>query len=152
MNIYTCRKGQALVETALILILIMMISLAITEFSRAWFTKNSTKNAVRQGARTAAVTDNLTPFGLTACPIADPCSSANEVLEAVCCESVGVKRAHTQVSLTFDDKDSSGDITTGDAVTVTASFNEPGFFIVGGGTWPWASDLVFDVDASMRYE
>jgi Flp pilus assembly protein TadG len=54
------QAGQTLIETALVLFLILMILLGIAEFSRAWFTKNSIKNAARQGARVAAVESGIT--------------------------------------------------------------------------------------------
>ena len=37
------QQGQTLIETAIILIVLLLIVFGITEFARAWFTKNSLK-------------------------------------------------------------------------------------------------------------
>ncbi|MEI6207934.1 MAG: TadE/TadG family type IV pilus assembly protein [Desulfuromonadales bacterium] len=48
-------KGQALVEFALILPLLLLLLFGIIEFGRAFFQKNMTINAAREGARFAVV-------------------------------------------------------------------------------------------------
>ncbi|MFH1277905.1 MAG: TadE family protein [Candidatus Eisenbacteria bacterium] len=48
-------RGQAVVEFALVLPLILLILLGITEFGRAFWTLNVVSQAAREGARLAAV-------------------------------------------------------------------------------------------------
>lgn len=142
MKIYKNIKGQTLIETALVLVILLVILLGITEFSRAWFTKNSLKNAVRQGARVAVVTTPpIANFSSLTCPNSD-----NVVISSVCSQP-GVP-AGTNVTLNC----SPTPCTSGSTVRVQAVLNNPNFFIVGGGIWPWGKGFTTTVDASMRYE
>ncbi|WP_051292914.1 TadE/TadG family type IV pilus assembly protein [Citrifermentans bremense] len=50
------QKGQAMVELALLLPLLLLIVFGITEFGRAFYIKNALTNAAREGARRASVT------------------------------------------------------------------------------------------------
>ena len=50
-----CRKGQALVEFALVLPLLALLIMGILEFGRAWNTKQILTDAAREGARLAVV-------------------------------------------------------------------------------------------------
>ena len=52
-------KGQAMVETALVLMLLVVLIFGMTEFGRAMYTKNTLNNAARAGARAAIVTNPL---------------------------------------------------------------------------------------------
>jgi len=160
------QKGQTLIETAFILIVILLILLGISEFSRAWFVKNTLKNAVRQGARVAAVTprDNLptTNFNCVnpTCP-----DTANPVKTAVCCQAGVPKKAEnwsgSADGVTLTCKNQSGTviacntIISGGSVDVNATSTF--LFIIGNtGTgnsllpWPKANSL--STTASMRYE
>jgi Flp pilus assembly protein TadG len=154
-NLYN-REGQTLIETALVLFLLLIILLGITEFSRAWFNKNSLKNAARHGVRIAVVTDSITSASNVACgnscPATSPPTTTTHIIEAVCC-SPGVRNdSDTDVSLTFTDDDSSGGLNKGDTVTISADFSDSDFFIVGGSPWPWPKEMNTNVSASMRYE
>jgi len=51
------RRGQALVEFALILPLLMLVLFGIVEFGRAWNAKQVLTDAAREGARLAVVGD-----------------------------------------------------------------------------------------------
>ncbi len=51
-------RGQALVELALILPILLMLLLGIFEFGRAWNTKQVITDAAREGARLAVVQNN----------------------------------------------------------------------------------------------
>ena len=55
------RKGQVLVETAIILPILLLLIFGLIDFGRAMYTKNTLNNAARAGARVAAVTKSLTP-------------------------------------------------------------------------------------------
>jgi hypothetical protein len=176
VKIHKRTEGQTLIETAIVLFLLLLILLGITEFARAWYTKNSLKNAVRHGVRIAVVTPK-TPapgFNPTVVPPPPPpppvgtysncqghaCPSTltnnNEIIDAVCCSS-GVQNRNfndpdggTRVSLTYIDEDGSTTLTTGDTILVSAQTNFK--FIVGDSPWPWARIQTFTAEASMRYE
>lgn len=62
------QKGQALVELALLLPLLLLIVFGITEFGRAFYIKNALTNAAREGARRASVSATD--------PTADPARAA----------------------------------------------------------------------------
>lgn len=55
----TRRKGQGLVEFALIVPLFLILLLAMVEFGRAWMTKNILTGAAREAVRVAAVQVNF---------------------------------------------------------------------------------------------
>lgn len=146
MNKVHRQKGQTLIETALILFIILLILLGIAEFARAWYTKNSLKNAARSGARLAVVTPNLTDINATSCP------SENALINAIC-TSPGLKNnSMTTVTIDVVGKSGANKAVTGDTISVSISFNDPNFFIVGGGIWPWPKALTTTETASMRYE
>lgn len=137
----TNTKGQTLVETALILIVFLIILLGIVEFSRAWYMKNSLKNGVRHAVRMASVTPGITEAGPEACP-------GSNVITAAVCNSPGVKDASTQVSLRIIADGPSG--LPGDEVTVTAEHNFD--MVVGGGIFPWDKTVTLITNATMRHE
>jgi Flp pilus assembly protein TadG len=62
-------KGQALVEFALVVPILLLLMVGIMEFSRGWMTKNILTGAAREGARAAAVGE-------------DGSAAANRVLDA----------------------------------------------------------------------
>lgn len=150
-------QGQTLIETAIVLIVLLLIALGITEFARAWYTKNSLKNAARQGARAAVVTSDITNETdrvKTSTPDPATCGSltGNDRVYCYIWISPGIKNG---AKATIEITDTSGDGTvpnTDDTVRVIVSdyFD----FIVGGSSssfWPW-SDQTFSADATMRYE
>jgi Flp pilus assembly protein TadG len=51
------QRGQAVVEFALVLPLLLLLVFGVTEFGRAWMTKNILTSAAREGCRVAVVTD-----------------------------------------------------------------------------------------------
>ena len=51
-------QGQALVEMALVLPILLILMLGILEFGRAWYTKQVITDAAREGARLAVVQNN----------------------------------------------------------------------------------------------
>jgi hypothetical protein len=162
-------RGQALIETAIVLVLLLIILFGITEFSRAWFVRNSLKNGVRSGARLAAVTCGITIpkfSGLctswpdSACqppPAVVPanCNGSgsennNAIIAAVCC-SLGVSKEqqdNTIVTVKTLPQAPSG--LTADVITVSASSTF--HFVIGGGIWPWPESTPIGAEASMRHE
>lgn len=53
------QKGQAMVELALLLPLLLSLVFGITEFGRALYMKNTLVNAAREGARRASISPNV---------------------------------------------------------------------------------------------
>jgi Flp pilus assembly protein TadG len=48
--------GQALVETGIVIVLLVVLSMGVIEFGRAWMVGNMITHAARDGARAAALT------------------------------------------------------------------------------------------------
>lgn len=174
MGTYKRTEGQTLIETAIILFLLLLILLGITEFSRAWYTKNSLKNAVRHGARIAVVTDGIDPtpraLNQSPCPSTgytncaeNTCPSNptdnDDIRDAVCCSPGVQNRAinnnpngprGTEVIITYTDDDTSVSLSNGDTVSVCARTQFQS--VVGSSFWPWLQNILITTDASMRYE
>lgn len=55
----TCERGQAAVELAVILPVILLLAIGLIEMARAWRNHQVVTNAAREGARTAAVANPL---------------------------------------------------------------------------------------------
>jgi hypothetical protein len=158
MKISNKQEGQTLIETALILFIILLIVLGIAEFSRAWYAKNSIKNAARQGARVAVVTPNAP---ITLCPNNPmPCDQTrsftncpgSDVIINSVCNSAGVSSASTRVSRCFIN--GPGPLTTldsGDTVNVCVQTD----FATAVPKFPGLGNILpttLHADASMRYE
>jgi Flp pilus assembly protein TadG len=69
------QKGQALVEFALILPLLLLLLFGVFEFGRAMFIKNTLNNAARAAARVAVVTPKLTDITYDAGNFSAPSTS-----------------------------------------------------------------------------
>jgi Flp pilus assembly protein TadG len=156
-------KGQTLIETALILFLLLIVVFGITEFARAWYTKNSLKNAVRQGARVAAVLSPNTNFtsSIFSCTnFSCTTPSTDQLMYAVCCQPGIPKRPENATTITVTCYDSSGTLLSSCAGssgivsggTVKVSGSTTFFFMIGGAPWPWSKTVTITTDASMRYE
>jgi len=59
INKFREKKGQSILELALILPIMLTLILGITEFGRAWMAMNVLTGAVREGARLASVTPDV---------------------------------------------------------------------------------------------
>lgn len=167
METFRRQKGQTIIETAFILTLLLLILLGITEFARAWYMKNSLKNAVRDGARKAVVSVSITP---TIDPV-DPndrpyvnCTGAcpsgttidnTYIKNAVCCVSGIPNRQFndpqggTRVSITYTDADGNSSLNAGDTILVSAQTN---FRSIVPLLSRYLRDKTITTDASMRYE
>ncbi len=80
------KRGQALVEFALLVPIMLLLVIGIAEFGRAWMTENILTGAAREGARVAAVAQNTIP-------VADPGTArVNSVLSSalITADSVNV--------------------------------------------------------------
>ena len=156
MGIYKNTKGQTLIETAIVLVILLLILFGIAEFARAWYIKGSLKNAVRQGVRVAVVTSNITnasnvQCGSFTCPYTVTPPDTNGVINSVCC-SQGVPRnadasKDTKVSLTCDP---SSPCSNGYTVKVSATTNFK--LAVSSTFFPWLHNIPLTTDASMMYE
>jgi Flp pilus assembly protein TadG len=95
------RRGQALVEFALILPLLMLVLFGIVEFGRAWNAKQVLTDAAREGARLAVVGDPT---------ITQPSQVDDRVKEKIARGGFDT----TQVTIAYPDgfKTGTGDITS----------------------------------------
>ena len=57
------KRGQSIVEFAVLLPIVLMVLFGITEFGRAIMVKNVLHTAAREGARLAAVSDSTSAHG-----------------------------------------------------------------------------------------
>jgi len=117
------RNGQSLVEFALVVPLLLLLVLGISEFGRAWMTRNIITGAAREAVRLAAVP--APAGGVSAATV-----RANEILA-----SAGITTATVSV---VDAPAQFG------AVTVTVNYNFPvliaGFIPgLGSSTFPLSS-------------
>jgi Flp pilus assembly protein TadG len=155
------QHGHTLIETAIILVVLLLIVFGITEFARAWFNKNSLKNAARQGVRVAAVTlaatDTVCPVNASGNILCDSsrsftsCPNSDTVFDAVC-KSPGIAvQSNPQVSKCFRDATGglAGTLDADDTVNVCVRMNFTR--IVPSGIFPFVPSQ-FYADASMRYE
>ena len=162
------QKGQALVETALILPILLLLIMGLFEFGRIMYIKNTLNNAARAGVRTAVVTQgydattNLTGFSAES-KLLD-CSSftgKNGPVYEMICGSItnGIPKTEVTADITFADLDVSGGISPSDSVNIKLTWNNFQFFTPLGALARLASgsDGSFTLntlvgEASMRYE
>lgn len=148
------QKGQALIETALILPLLLILILGIMEFGRGFYLKNTLENAARAGARFAVV---QSPWGT---------SSPQAVIDYT------TANIYSGIKNDFPPAGSKGNVTvtvtpqgtttalpsppaipvSGDIVTVTVTWNnfKPLLFSYSG--WVMNITPTLSGQASMRYE
>jgi Flp pilus assembly protein TadG len=117
------RKGQSLVEFALVIPILLLLVIGIVEFGRAWMTRNILTGAAREAVRLAAVP---APAGGTAAATA----RATQILT-----SSGITTANIAV---VDPGAAFG------AVSVTVDYNFPVLFLgiipgFGSSTFPLTS-------------
>lgn len=74
-------RGQAVIEFALVLPLLLVILFGIVEFARAWMTMSVLTSAAREGARLAAVT--APDVSLVTTRVNEVCSSAGLTVKDV---------------------------------------------------------------------
>jgi hypothetical protein len=156
MKISNRQQGQTLIETALILLILLIIVLGITEFARAWFTKNSLNNAARQGARVAAVTPTANITTSFKCIEPYTCPLSDVVSNAVCCQPGVPKKPGNDTTVSVTCLNQSGNSIGCGAIvsdgTVRVNITSIFEFIIGDSPWPWQKTTNMSVGASMRYE
>lgn len=124
-------RGQTLIETMFVIVLLLIMIFAIAEFARGWYLKNSLNNAARIGARFAAVDPVITAGDNN-----DP-----EITGKVITQPGVPPGSVVNVAL------------TGDTVTVTVKILFPNGFSYFGGFIPGLGDITeLSSSAAMRYE
>jgi Flp pilus assembly protein TadG len=150
-QIMNSKKGQTVIETIAMLLVLLTILFMIAEFARAWYLKNSLNNAARVGARVAVVAFiNTTGSN----PIIAHCSTAGSdpknPIDAAC-GSPGVPHSpsnDTTVALTVDDTINDGKASQGEKVTLKMTAD---FKTVLPRLLPFMTNTVV-AEASMRHE
>ena len=118
------KKGQSLIEFALVLPILLLVLFAIVEFGLAILTANILHTASREGARVGAVSDSLSAV-----------TRVQEILDAA-----NINNASITVIYDFDDH----------TVSVTVSKN---FVIFNGGPLdPVVGPIPLSAYTVMRYE
>ena len=144
-------KGQTVIETALMMILLLVLIFGIAEIARAWWLKNQLNNAARVGVRVAIVTPGLTNISATTC-LPPP---ANPVVLAAC-NSITNTALHddfnTKVGLNIIGNGGTADPSDTIIVTVQGKFVSivPNLATLSFGLIP--DQIPMSTDASMRYE
>lgn len=156
------QKGQALVETAIILPLLILLIMGLFEFGRFLYLKNTINNAARAGARTAAVTPKydaaLHPGGMASsgkdshtlsCSTDEFKSEDGDVYRSVC-DAIynGIPKNEVVVSIAYTDLAPPTGLNAGDSVSVTLRWDkfEPVFPLLTPIT------NLITAQAAMRYE
>ena len=120
-------RGQAMVETALIIFFLVLLIFGMTEFGRAMYTKNTLNNAARAGARVAVVTPGTSFPTLSATSVDCSSTPPNVIYAAVCTGIAGGGIQNKTVIVTIDIKDPTGGTQTSPAssysITLTVQAN-----------------------------
>jgi len=128
------RKGQTIVEFALILFLLLAMLFGITEFGRAWYFSNALTNGVRAGSRYAATLSNNTSYENKVRNY-----TMGQITSVIPIDSLAVTVAPAFTG-----------VTSGTPVTVTASYD---FVVLTGSIVPFFSGTkVMTRQATMRHE
>ena len=125
------RRGQSVVEFALVLPMLLLVLFGITELGRAVMTKNVLTSAAREGARLAIVTE--------------PNMDAVDARVRDVCKAAGI----TEPNVTINGPDAAGMIT----VRVTSVFTVipgAGIFNLNGGSFP--GEFTIGSTSVMRHE
>jgi len=112
-------RGQAIVELALVLFLLLLLVMGIFEFGRAMYIKNTLTHAARAGARAAVVTPGIVPETGKTCTS----TGANLNIYQTVCSNIyqGIKKGDITIDVV---KTPSGGLSAGDMVAVKVSLNQ----------------------------
>lgn len=149
-------KGQALVEMALVIFLLLLLVMGIVEFGRAMYVKNTLTHAARAGARAGVVTPSLVS------PVTHKGCTDSSTVVATSCNNLysGIDKSKVTVLLQVfaqgDDPDTASPKTTnattppnpGDTVKVTVTLE--GFTSIVPKMLPIPTTL--SGNTAMRYE
>jgi hypothetical protein len=130
------QKGQALVEAAIILPLLLLLIMGLFEFGRAMFLKNTLNNASRAGARTAVVTPKFDvdhPTGMSnadstkklTCTDGDFTGQNGPVYKTIC-NSIynGIPKNEVTVNITITELANPGGLSAGDSIGVKLTWDK----------------------------
>lgn len=157
------QRGQALVETAIVLPLLILLVMGLFEFGRYMYLKNTLNNAARAGARTAVVTpkydasthpEGMANGGTThtlSCTDSEFVASAgNGAVYKTICSSIynGIPKTEVAVNIAYVELANPAGLSAGDSVTVTLTWDKYEAFL------PLLIPITNLVrgEASMRYE
>lgn len=155
------QNGQALVEAAIILPLVILLIMGLFEFGRAMFLKNTLNNAARAGARSAVVTPR---YDATTHP--NGMSNSNSSKKLLCtdseftgqngpvyrtiCNSIynGIVNTDVTVDITITDLETPTGLSSGDSIDVRLTWDK--FQAILPILIPITNTITGE--ASMRYE
>jgi hypothetical protein len=163
-------KGQTVIETALMILLLFILFFGIAEIARFWWLKNQVNNAARVGVRVAIVDPSLTfdqsdvPIGT--CTVCNGTDSTNSIVNAACSAITnGGLCAGAVVRLTVQGADANGapggtNYIPGGIIKVQI-IGPPVATIVPGLAWlslglipvnPVTNTITLSSDSTMRHE
>ena len=128
-------RGQALVEFAIIIPILLAVLLGIVEFARAWQIQQVVTNAAREGARVSVIDSNV-----------------QDDIDA----AIDTYMRSATMDMTYASWTTAGTRTSGNPDTVTVSYNYqyslfgPVMNLLGGGSTPGSVNL--SSTSIMRHE
>jgi len=140
--------GQALVELAIILPLLLLLILGVFEFGRAMYVKNTLTHAARAGARSAVVTYGITNGSANVNTSCIYGTSGNDQVFKSACTSLyqGVRKNNVTISITLPrTPPTSGDMVTVSVVWSNYKTAAPSFI-------PSLNNITLKGETAMRYE
>ena len=155
------QKGQALVETAIVLPVLILMIMGLFEFGRYMYLRNTINNAARSGVRTAVVTPKydatLHPDGMAAtgtthtltCTDSEYAAADGAVYRSVCNSLFnGIPKNEVVVDIAYTELVAPAGLNTGDSVTVTLTWDKYEAVL------PLLTPItnLITAQASMRYE
>ncbi len=151
--------GQALVELALVVPLLLFIIFAIIDFGLAINQYNNTTNLANLGARATSVltATNTVPGSCTYTPKSGTATTYTTLVGFIDCEGAS-EGSLSQASVTVCDAASTTNFNTGDtlSIRVNSAFNWLGILVGGvggiGGVTGGASSITIGSSATMRME
>lgn len=148
-------RGQAIVEMAIVIFLLVLLVMGIFEFGRAMYIKNTLTHAARTGARAAVVTPSIANTDSPVPPVADCNYGANpagnnKVYEAVCKSLFNmnsIEKSNIGMSISGVTGPSPGDI-----IKVSVTLNNYSWLFLPKLTKPGFYPAALVGETAMRYE
>jgi Flp pilus assembly protein TadG len=149
-------KGQALVEMAIVIVLLFLLVFGIFQFGWLMYIKNTLNNAARAGVRQAIVTPSLTdtPYAYGSFPD----SATSDLVKQKIDDSLSyVNKAEVKAQLDVVGKTGSQVAVANDTVTLTITLRDiqvfaPGFISIASMLPLENGKPILKGQASMRYE
>jgi len=145
------QKGQALVEFALILPLLLMLLFGVFEFGRAMFIKNTLNNAARAAVRVAVVTPNLNDNSYNAGDLSTR-STTDNVQAKIYDSLFSIDKSTATASIVIARKSPTTYAQSNDTVTITVICNFESIVSKITNTLQINMPNKLQGQASMRYE